>query len=117
MNAPKIIFHTPFPLNPGATSASGIRPVKMRQAFEAAGYDVVEVTGYHPQRKRLMKEVKQRIAAGETFEFVYSEASTTPTGLGEKITVHTSLTRDIRFLRFLKQRGIPVGLFYRDVYW
>lgn len=117
MNKPKMIFHTPFPLNPEATSASGIRPVKMRQAFEAVGYDVVEVTGYHPQRKRLMKAVKQRIASGETFEFVYSEASTTPTGLGEKITLHTSLTRDIRFLRFLKQRGIPVGLFYRDVYW
>ena len=113
----RMIYHVPFPLNPQATSASGIRPVKLRRAFEAIGYKVVEVSGYHPERKRLMHDVRARVRAGERFDFVYSEAATTPTGLGEKITRHTSLTRDIRFLRFLKNMRIPVGLFYRDVYW
>lgn len=114
---PTMIFHVPFRLNPDATSASGIRPVKMRRAFEADGYEVLEVSGRHPERRERMRELKRRIASGLEVDFVYSEASTTPTGLGEPVTPATSLTRDIRFLRFCRRAGIPVGLFYRDIYW
>ncbi|WP_435743819.1 glycosyltransferase [Microbacterium sp. PMB16] len=114
---PKMIFHVPFPLNPGATSASGIRPVMMRRAFEDLGYDVIEISGRHPQRRAQIREVKRRIASGLRVEFVYSEAATTPTGLGEPVTWQTSVTRDIAFLRFCRRHGVPVGLFYRDIYW
>ncbi|WP_226532616.1 glycosyltransferase family protein [Microbacterium paraoxydans] len=114
---PTMIFHVPFPLNPEATSASGIRPVMMRRAFEEAGYDVIEISGHHPQRRAKIREVKRRIAAGLAVDFVYSEAATTPTGLGEPVTWQTSLTRDIAFLRFCRRNGVPVGLFYRDIYW
>ncbi|WP_449277080.1 glycosyltransferase [Leucobacter sp. GX24907] len=117
MTRPVMIFHVPFPLNPEATSASGIRPVKLRRAFESNGYEVLEVSGRHPERRARMRELKRRIRDGLQVDFVYSEASTTPTGLGEKITTATSLTRDIRFLRFCRRAGIPVGLFYRDIYW
>jgi len=114
---PTMIFHVPFPLNPEATSASGIRPVKMRRAFEELGYDVIEIAGRHPQRRAQIRDVKKRMAAGLRVEFVYSEAATTPTGLGEKVTWQTSLTRDLAFLRFCRRQGVPVGLFYRDIYW
>lgn len=113
----KMIFHVPFPLNPAATSASGIRPVKMRQAFEDIGFEVLEVSGTHSHRRDRIAALKQRVREGLKVDFVYSEASTTPTGLGEKITPATSLTRDIKFLRFCRTAGIPVGLFYRDIYW
>lgn len=116
-NRPVIIFHVPFALNPAAKSASGIRPVRMRQAFEAIGYRVIEVSGRHAERKQIMRTLRRDITAGLSVDFVYSEAATTPTGLGEKVTPATSLTRDISFLRFCRRRGIPVGLFYRDVYW
>lgn len=112
-----MIFHVPFRLNPEATSASGIRPVKIRNAFEANGYEVLEVSGHHSERRKQMREIKRRIAEGFEVDFVYSEASTTPTGLGEPVTTATSLTRDIKFLRFCRRSGIPVGLFYRDIYW
>src|SRR5690554_1472058 len=92
MNRPLMVFHVPFPLNPNATSASGIRPVSMRKAFERIGYEVLEVSGYHHERKAKMRAVKEAIRTGASIEFVYSEAATTPTGLGEKITRHTSLT-------------------------
>lgn len=114
---PTMIFHVPFPLNPAATSASGIRPVNMRRAFERLGYDVIEISGRHPQRRRQFRDVKRRITAGLHVDFVYSEAATTPTGLGERVTWETSLTRDIAFLRFCRRHGVPVGLFYRDIYW
>lgn len=112
-----MVFHLPFVMNPQAKSASGIRPVKMFNAFKALGYKVIEVTGSHPERRRKMADLKRQVQAGLKIDFVYSEASTTPTGLGEKITLATSLTRDINFLRYLRQQGIKVGLFYRDIYW
>ncbi|WP_217584407.1 glycosyltransferase [Microbacterium sp. GbtcB4] len=112
-----MIFHVPYPLNPDATSASGIRPMRMRWAFEALGYEVLEVSGKHPQRRRRITELKRLIQDGKRIDFVYSEASTQPTGLGEKITPATSVTRDIGFLRFCRRAGIGVGLYYRDVYW
>lgn len=112
-----MIFHVPFALNPESVSASGIRPVQMRRAFEALGYDVHEISGVHSQRREQIKRLKERIRRGAQFEFLYSEAATTPTGLGEPVTLATSLHRDIAFLRYCRRAGIRVGLFYRDIYW
>lgn len=114
---PTMIFHVPFRLGEKSSSASGIRPLKMRQAFRDAGFDVLEISGRHPERKARIAELKRRIRDGLQVSFVYSETSTNPTGLGEPVTRATSLTRDIAFLGFCRSRGIPVGLFYRDVYW
>lgn len=113
----KMIFHVPYPLNREATSASGIRPVRMRDAFAAIGYEVVEISGDARQRRRLIREVKRRIRAGEEFEFVYSEASTKPTAMTESHSLPTHPFLDLGFLSFCTRRGIPVGVFYRDIYW
>ncbi len=114
---PRMIFHVPFPLDPDAKSASGIRPMRLRRAFEAIGYEVLEISGRHPERQTKIAELKREIAHGLKIDFVYSEAATPPTGIGEPITLATSFTRDIRFLRYCRRAGIPVGLFYRDIYW
>lgn len=114
---PSMIFHVPFVLDPKAKTASGIRPTKLRQAFEAIGFKVYEVSGRHAQRRQQINALKQRIKNGLEISFVYSEAATSPTGLGEPVTRSTSFTRDIRFLRFCRRQGIAVGLFYRDIYW
>ena len=112
-----MIFHVPYPLNPEATSASGIRPVRMREAFEAIGFDVVEVSGDARQRRRNIASIKRRIRAGEAFDLVYSEASTKPTAMTETHSLPTHPFLDLGFLRYCRQRGIPVGVFYRDIYW
>lgn len=112
-----MIFHTPYPLDPDAKSASGIRPVRMRRAFEAVGYRVVEVTGPAAERKRSMAALRSRIRAGGRFDFVYSEASTMPTALTESHHLPTHPRLDLDFLAFCRRSGIPVGLFYRDIYW
>lgn len=114
---PRMIFHVPYPLNPSATSASGIRPVRMREAFEAIGFDVVEISGDARQRRRSIASVKRRIRAGEEFDLVYSEASTKPTAMTEAHSLPTHPFLDIGFLRHCTRRGIPVGVFYRDIYW
>lgn len=114
---PRMIFHVPYPLDPAATAASGIRPVRMRRAFEEIGFEVIEVTGTAAQRRVAMREVKRRIRNGERFDLVYSEASTKPTAMTEAHSLPTHPFLDLNFLAFCRRRSIPVGVFYRDIYW
>lgn len=114
---PLMIFHAPYPLDPDATSASGLRPVHMQEAFESIGYRVVTVTGTHDERRRRINQVRARIDKGLSVKFVYSEASTQPMGLGQPASFAMSFHRDMAFLKYCRDRKIPVGLYYRDVYW
>ena len=41
---PTMVYHAPYALNRQATSASGIRPVRMYDAFKSLGYEVRDVT-------------------------------------------------------------------------
>ncbi|MFZ2261728.1 MAG: glycosyltransferase [Luteococcus japonicus] len=112
-----IAFHTPYPLNRKATAASGIRPVKMREAFEELGYTVWEVTGRARERRAAARRVRAAMKAGTRFEFCYSEASTMPTTMTEPHHLPLHPLLDVLFLRDLHRAGTKVGLFYRDCYW
>lgn len=113
----KIIFHHPLPLNPDATSASGIRPLKMLAAFREAGCDVDVIAGYSAERKAVIKKIKANVKAGVEYAFVYSESSTMPTILTDPHHLPLHPLLDFCFFRFCKRHAIPVGLFYRDIYW
>jgi len=114
--AKRVIFHFPLKLDPAAASASGIRPMKMLGAFQAAGFEVIEVTGYSGERGRKIREIEHKIRNGLPVDFVYSESSTMPTALTDPSHLpHPFL--DSAFFAFCRGRGIPIGLFYRDIYW
>ena len=113
----KIIFHHPLPLDPSAKSASGIRPQRMLRAFKALGYEVDVVAGYAAQRGAVIKNIKKNISNGVKYDFVYAESSTMPTILTERHHLPTHPFIDWQFFRFCKKNGIPIGLFYRDIYW
>ncbi|MDC4646009.1 hypothetical protein OHV73_19385, partial [Acinetobacter baumannii] len=81
MNNLNIIFHCPFPLDLNAKSASGIRPIKILQAFRDLGCNVDLVTGYSRERRLAINEIKRKIKNGHQYSFVYSESSTMPTAL------------------------------------
>jgi glycosyltransferase len=112
-----MVFHAPFPLQPDRVAASMLRPLAMRQAFADLGYRIMDVTGYAAQRRRAMARVRAAIAAGSRIEFVYSENATIPNALTEPrhLPVHPVL--DAAFFRHCQRSGVPVGVFYRDVYW
>lgn len=112
-----MIFHTPYPLDRSGRSASAIRPVRMREAFEQIGYEVIEITGTSSERRTAIADVARRIRGGLEVAFLYSESATMPTALTDPhhLPVHPLL--DLSFLRFCRRRGIPTGLFYRDIYW
>lgn len=113
----KIIFHIPNYLNRNVPSGSQIRPVKMLQAFKDIGYEVDVIMGYGKERKQQIKDITSKIRRGEKYDFVYSESSTMPTALTEKNHFPKYPFLDFSFLKFCKQQHIPIGLFYRDVYW
>lgn len=112
-----IIFHYPLPLNSGARSASGIRPLRMLKAFQDLGCQVDVVSGYSKERKRAIKRIKENVRNGMEYQFVYSESSTMPTILTDPYHLPLHPLMDLLFFRFCRNHGIPVGLFYRDIYW
>lgn len=112
-----IIFHYPLPLNPNATSASGIRPLKMLKAFESLGYHVDVVSGYSKERRDSIANVQNKVKSGAKYAFMYSESSTMPTILTDPHHLPLNPLLDFNFFRFCKENGINTGLFYRDIYW
>ena len=113
----RCIFYLPYELDRSAARARMVRPRKMIRAFQDIGYDVFEITGYAAERKRKIAEAKRLIRSGVPFDFTYSEASTMPTLLTEPHHFPTHPFLDFGFFRYLKRHGIPIGLFYPDIYW
>ena len=116
-NSRKMIFHIPVPLNENAVSASGIRPLKMIKGFEKAGFYVEKVCGNALERKAKCSEIINKIKNGEKYDFCYSESSTMPTLLTDSHHLPLHPFVDFGFFKELKKNGIPIGLFYRDVFW
>ncbi|RUO80263.1 hypothetical protein CWI84_06425 [Idiomarina tyrosinivorans] len=106
-----------MPLEKESKSASGIRPIRMLEAFRAHGFNVEVISGYGYERRRSIKRLKKKIKSGEKYLFAYSEATTMPTTLTEKNHLPSYPLLDFFFFRFLKKENVPIGLFYRDVYW
>jgi glycosyltransferase involved in cell wall biosynthesis len=113
-----IIFHIPWELKNRQFSATAIRPRKMMHAFLQLGYRADIVWGDAVERKARIEEIKHKIALGKRYQFVYSESSTAPTPFANGIKDSLKgFDQDIRFLKFLHGKGIPIGLYYRDMYW
>ncbi len=114
---PTMIFHHPYPVSPEGESGSSVRPFKMIKAFESIGYEVELVAGYGLERKKAIKTIKRAVKLGKKYDFIYSESSTMPTLLTEANHYPTFPFLDFGFFRWAKRNLIPLGLFYRDIYW
>lgn len=113
----RVIFHHPLPLDPDATSASGIRPRLMRAAFEELGYEVWDVVGYSSERRQRADEVRHALRGGVGFDFCYSESSTMPMTMTNPNHLPVDPWLDAGFFRHLRSHGVPVGQFLRDIFW
>lgn len=89
----------------------------MLNAFKDLGCNVDLVTGYSEDRSRAMADVKRKIRNGTRYDFVYSESSTMPTILTDAHHMPLRPFLDWRFFEYCKLNRIPIGLFYRDIYW
>ncbi len=113
----EMIFHHPFPLMSGPKSGSQVRPKRMLESFRRLGYEVVEVTGYVPERVPMMRSIARDVKAGRRFQFCYSESVTSPTALSEPHHLPLHPMADPAFFKSLKDGGIRTGLYYRDIHW
>lgn len=59
-----MIFHAPYPMETNPTSASRLRPLRMREAFKTLGYDVIDVSGTTPQRRQALKSLRKTLKSG-----------------------------------------------------
>lgn len=112
----RMLFHVPFRLG-YAISGGGIRPGKMIQAFKDIGYSVDVISGPKKERLATIQMVMERIRHGLHYDFCYAESSVLPTMLTEKNQRAFYPFIDFEFFRLLKRIGVPVGLFYRDIFW
>ncbi|NLE27464.1 MAG: glycosyltransferase [Clostridiaceae bacterium] len=113
----RIIFYHPAPIKENATSASGIRPAKMLNAFRTAGFEVDEVCGFGAERKVAINAIKKKVNQGIHYAFAYGENTTLPFALNEPSHFPLYPFLDYSFWYWLKQHNIPFGCFYRDFYW
>lgn len=113
----KIIYHHPLPLADNPKSGSQVRPIKMLNAFKELGYEVDLVSGYSTERKEKINIIKNKIRNGTIYDFMYCENSTMPTQLTDQhhLPLHPFL--DFDFFSYVKKNNIPIGLFYRDIFW
>ena len=108
----RMIFHIPMRINRERASASSIRPVKMIEAFERLGYEVILIEGNASQRKKRIKEIKHNIRKGVTYDFLYSESSTMPTLLTEKHHCPTHpFFRFLFFFHFVENTELKLAYF------
>ena len=110
----RIVYYYPSLLNSNSNVASGIRPVKMLQAFQQLGYDVDIVSGFSRERREKIKNIIKKINSGVKYDFFYGESindtmiSTGRPGYDMWLQPNT----DWKFFEFLKKHSIPMGLFY-----
>ena len=114
----RMIFHVPLKLRDGYISGSTIRPQKMMAAFRSVGYEVDAVWGTSSERKLKIGEIRRNIENGVKYDFLYAENNTVPRLIAtdeHHIPRHPFVDRC--FFAYLKKQMIPMGIFYRDMYW
>ncbi|KMQ52123.1 hypothetical protein CHISP_1112 [Chitinispirillum alkaliphilum] len=111
-----MIFHIPAVIDSKKPSGPNIRPLKMIAAFRKLGYNVHCVMGTPGQRRKKIKKIRREIREGKKYSFLYSESWDAPTLFTHRSYL-PSLCTDFALFSLCSNENIPVGLFYRDVYW
>ena len=114
-----IVFHHPKSLEVPAVVASVVRPMCMARAFREIGQEVVEVTGDGDERIRRARDLERRLSdpAEAADALLYAESVNVPPALTWLRRRPWRLNFDYSFLQGVHDRGVPTGLFYRDIHW
>ncbi|MCT1557486.1 glycosyltransferase [Helcobacillus massiliensis] len=114
---PSAVFHAPYFLEYRPKGGSRLRPLQMKRALRDQGLRVRHLLGGPGQRSYGFRQLRARVAAGELPAFIYSENSTQPNVLASSLKNGIAPFLDARIFWWAHRRGIPVGQFYRDIYW
>ncbi|MBO0961640.1 glycosyltransferase [Neobacillus sp. MM2021_6] len=115
----KIIVYFPYKLRQ-QTSGSAVRPVKILEAFKELadnnGYEVIAINGESRDREQAISNLYMNVNPKEIL-FCYMENATIPIWLTDTDHLPRKPLIDVTFLKYLKKNNIPLGVFYRDIYW
>lgn len=115
----KILIYYPFPLR-DTKSGSAVRPLQLIKAFREYAnqnnIEMIEVYGENKERKRKIKSLIKEVKPEEIL-FCYMENSTLPFWLTDEDHLPRTPFLERTLFRYLKKNNIPLGVFYRDVYW
>ncbi|MFD1780016.1 glycosyltransferase [Fredinandcohnia salidurans] len=115
----KIIVYYPFQLKTG-DSGSGVRPTQMLKAFHELayeqGFECLDVIGDAKERKNQLRKIYEEVNPDDIL-YCYMENQTIPIWLTDPDHIPRHPLVDHSFFKFLKKNKIPLGIFYRDIYW
>lgn len=115
-----VLLYYPFEVAENANSGSKLRPKEIYKAFKEWGarenVEILLLSGSSSERESLFEQWKNQ-GKLDQLEFCYMENQTIPFWLTDKGHIPKKPFVDQKVMRFLKQRHVPVGVFYRDVYW
>lgn len=115
-----ILIYFPFTLAEKPQSGSQLRPIEMLKAFETfCKYNHLELLIVSGDSKERAIQWELLLESGKLSktQFCYAENQTIPIWLTDKGHKPSRPFVDIAIFKELKKKNIPIGLFYRDVYW
>jgi len=116
----KVLIYYPFQLADKVDSGSKLRPHEMLQAFRKWGQkeevEIILISGQSDDREKQFNEL---VTGGKLDDlwFCYMENQTIPIWLTDNGHRPKKPFIDRQVLRYLQSKQVPVGIFYRDVYW
>lgn len=115
-----ILIYYPFTVATNPKSGSALRPVEMLKAFEAYAkknaFEMIVISGTSQERRKQWSKVVEEKKYEHTL-FCYSENQTIPLWLTDPGHIPKDRKIDKDVFQTLKQHNVPIGVFYRDVYW
>lgn len=114
-----IILYYPFTIRNNLNRGSTVRIVKIRDYFREFcrlnRYELIEISGEQKDRVKQIKEVKK--LNPKDIMYCYMEVQNIPLLLTNTNHIPTHPFVDINFFQYMKKHNIPIGAFYRDIYW
>ncbi|WP_071704873.1 glycosyltransferase family 4 protein [Murdochiella vaginalis] len=109
MDTVDLLYITFVDLKGPANSGSSVRPQQMLRAFREIGCSIKILDGWHNNRKERRSHVREIMQWLDTHHvrYCYVEPPAGPFFVRE----------DLMLLKKLHKMSVPIGLFYRDIYW
>ncbi len=105
----EVLYITFIDFEGEASTGSAVRPRRMYDAFQELGHNVKLISGKqndYRARKKAAVTVKEYLKVGHP-DICYIEPPSGP----------FFFRSDRKMIKDVKNEGIPIGLFYRDLYW
>lgn len=115
-----VLLYYPFVLAENVNSGSKLRPRLIYEAFQLWGkeknIEILLLSGTSKEREHKFESWRKSGKLNNIL-FCYMENQTIPLWLTDEGHIPRKPFIDKKVLSFLKRRGVPIGVFYRDVYW